>query len=503
MASLPLELVEQVCSLLCFHCQHPGTFPDAGTDDYRLSKRALSRLCRVSRRICAVTRPFLFHDYATGGLPQGHDCGIGAQSSNRSQGEAHDDRLPLFLRSIIHRPDLASHIRTLQLVENDVISGCTPDLAPLLIKATEDAGVLRHAPSRGYLQTKIWSGFSGQPENLLRIQRRKIHNWLEELAILLSPNVAMLLVARDSFVDYEHIRDSRASFPALRTIMLRGVRKNHHIYEASALFSAAPNLENLYSMQCSLFDGQSPWTLIKPWTLKLANLRRLSLSEIGFEDLSLLVKCCSKLEELAVTAKEIYRNSGIDYWDMSKLLQALDPIRHNLRKLHLSHASGRSSGEDSRPLAAGGIAWCFRTFEHLEELAFDQAAIDTSPRSAPLEDAMGLYTGWSLAEVLPASIRQFEILHADQGCMGHLRRFAEESSFASPNLKVIQVKFDKPAGEGDIDLNCIDSLISRFKSLGIEMTWDNTSCLEENVLIMSAGGPSRIRVDSWTGPTVA
>ncbi|KAK1660010.1 hypothetical protein BDP55DRAFT_636491 [Colletotrichum godetiae] len=496
MASLPLELVEQICSLLCFHCQHPETFPDAGTDDYRLSKRALSRLCRVSRRICAVTQPFLFHDYATGGLPEGHNCGIGTQSSHRSQGEAHDDRLSLFLRSIIQRPDLASHTRTLQLVENDVISGCTPDLAPLLIKATEDAGALRHAPSRGYLQTKIWSGFSGQPEKLLRIQRRKIHHWLEELAIILSPNVAMLLMARDSFVDYEHIRDSRASFPALRAIALRGVRKNHHIYEASALFNAAPNLEDLYSMQCSLFDGQSPWTLVKPWTLKLANLRRLSLGEIGFEDLSLLVRCCPKLEELAVTAKAIYGNSGIEYWDMSKLLQTLDPIRQNLRKLRLSCVSRRPPREDSWPLAAGGIAWSFRTFEHLEELGFDQAAIDAGPRAAPLEDGMGPYNEWSLAEVLPVSIRRFEILHADQGCMEYLRRFAEESSFASPNLKVIRVEFDKPAGKGDMELNYIDSLISRFESMGIEMTWDNTSCLEEDVLIMGAGGPSRIRVDS-------
>ncbi|KAK7450016.1 hypothetical protein CaCOL14_010235 [Colletotrichum acutatum] len=456
MASLPLELVEQICSLLCFHCQHPDTFPDAGSDDYRLSKRALSRLCRVSRRFCAVAQPFLFHDYATGGLLQRHESGIVAQSGKPSQYDEYDDKLPVFLRSIIQRPDLASHIRTLQLVENDVISGCTPEVAPLLIKATEDAGALRHAPSRGYLQTKIWSGFSGQPEALLRIQRRKIHHWLEELAILLSSNVAMLLTARDSFVDYEHIRDSRASFPAVRTIALRGVKKNHHVYEASALFAAAPSLENLESMQCSLFDGQSPWTLVKPWTLKLGNVRRLSLSEIGFEDLHLLVKCCPNLEELAVTAIEIYRNSEFDYWDVSKLLQTLDPIRHNLRKLRLSHESRRSRREDPRPITSGGIVWSFRGFENLEELAFDQAAIDTSPRAAPVEDGMGLYTKWSLAELLPASVRQVEILHADQNCKEKLRQLAEECASALPSLKVVQVNFDKSTDESDIGPECID-----------------------------------------------
>ncbi|UQC86003.1 uncharacterized protein CLUP02_11502 [Colletotrichum lupini] len=480
MASLPLELVEQICSLLCFHCRYQGTFPDAESDDYRLSKRTLSRLCRVSRGFCAVAQPFLFHDFATGGLLQRHDCGIGAQPSKPSQDDEYDDKLPVFLRSIIQRPDLASHTRTLQLVENDVIRGCTPELAPLLIKATEDAGALRHAPSRGYLQTKIWSGFSGQPEALLRIQRRKIHHWLGELAILLSPNLAMLLIARDSFVDYEHIRDSRASFPALRSIALRGVRKNHHIYEASALFAAAPNLENLHSMHCSLFDGQSPWTLVKPWTLKLGNLRRLSLSEIGFEDLNLLVKCCPSLEELAVTAKEIYRNSGFDYWDMSKLLQAFDPVRHTLRKLRLSHNCSRSSRADSRQVASGGIAWSFRSFEHLEELVFDQAAIDNTPRAVLLEYGVDLYTEWRLAEVLPASIRRVEILHADQNCKEKLRRLAEESLFTLPNLKVVQVNYDEFREKSDLDVHCVDTMDARFQSLGIEMIW-STGCIKEEV----------------------
>ncbi|KAK2049039.1 hypothetical protein LZ31DRAFT_591085 [Colletotrichum somersetense] len=196
--------------------------------------------------------------------------------------------LPEFLRSIISRPDLASQVKTLLLVETDEISGCTPDLAQLLSKTTKKLGAAEHAPTQEYLQTKIWQGFSGQPRTLMRIQRRRIHHWLEELAVLLSPNIERLFIARDSFVHYEHIEDSGASFPALKTITINGVSKNQHVHEALALFKAAPNLESLSSLQCSLFGGISPWAMARPWNLKLQTVRRLVLNDIGLEDLELL-----------------------------------------------------------------------------------------------------------------------------------------------------------------------------------------------------------------------
>ncbi|GKT89123.1 hypothetical protein Ct61P_06973 [Colletotrichum tofieldiae] len=224
----------------------------------------------------------------------------------------------------------------LQLVETDEINGCTPDLASLLSKVTKSLGASEHAPTREYLQTKIWQDFSGQPQTLMRIQRRKVHHWLEELAVLLSTNLERLFIARDSFVHYEHIKDSGASFPALKTIAIRGISRNQHVHEASVLFNAAPNLESLFSLRCSLFDGLSPWTMAKPWTLKLQGVRRLVLNDIGLEDLGLLVSCCPKLQELEILATKIHLSSGLNYWNVAKLLQALEPVQHKLQKLRLS-----------------------------------------------------------------------------------------------------------------------------------------------------------------------
>ncbi|KAK1953491.1 hypothetical protein LY78DRAFT_697838 [Colletotrichum sublineola] len=264
--------------------------------------------------------------------------------------------------TIINRPDLASQVKTLLLVETDEISGCTPDLAQLLRKTTKRLGALENAPTQEYLPTKIWQGFSGQPQTLTRIQRRRIHHWLEELAILLSPNLEWLFIARDSLVDYEHISDSGASFPALKTISITGVSKNQHVHEASVLFKAAPNLESLYSLQCNLFEGIGSWTMGKPWNLKLQTVRRLVLNDIGLKDLDLLVNCCPSLQQLEVFATKIHLTSGIGYWNVAKLMQALKSAQHTLRKLRLSSSSTQKHAVDSQ-LNAGGISWSFRQFD--------------------------------------------------------------------------------------------------------------------------------------------
>ncbi|KAK1595490.1 uncharacterized protein LY79DRAFT_681006 [Colletotrichum navitas] len=337
--------------------------------------------------------------------------------------------------SIINRPDLASQVRTLLLVETDEISGCTPDLAQLLSKTTRRLGASEHATMQE-LQTKIWQGFSGQPQTLMRIQRRRIHHWLEELAILLSPNLERLFIARDSFVQYEHIKDSGASFLALKTITIKGVSKNQHVHEASVLFKAAPNLESLCSLQCSLFDGISPWTTTKPWNLKLQTVRRLVLNDIGVEDLELLVKCCPSLQQLEVLATKIHLTSGVSYWNVAELLRALESVRHALRKLRLSCSSTQTHAEYSRP-NIGGTSWSFRQFDHLEELSLDQNAIESLSRTTSVEDNTA--PGWSLIEILPPSVRKFQLLQVREGFMGNLRRLFKDVCFALPYLRVVHI----------------------------------------------------------------
>ncbi|KAK2052906.1 hypothetical protein LY76DRAFT_639347 [Colletotrichum caudatum] len=242
-----------------FHTPRARRVKEGSSRGFRIALVKVGMVARVKAkvmdsRIYVIAQPILFHYYTTDNLPREHHCGTQACAGEVPREK---DMLPGFLRSVISRPNLAFQVKT------DEISGCTPDLAQLLSKTTESLGAAENAPTQEYLQTKIWQGFSGQPRTLMRIQRRIIHHWLEELAVLLSPNIERLFIARDSFVHHEHIEDSGTSFPALKTITIKGVSKNQHVHEASALFKAAPNLESLSSLQCSLFGGISPWVMAR------------------------------------------------------------------------------------------------------------------------------------------------------------------------------------------------------------------------------------------------
>ncbi|KAF6809145.1 f-box domain protein [Colletotrichum sojae] len=457
MPSLPLELMEQICSLLCPHCQNPNDFLDR--EDVQAAKKTLSSLCRVSRTIRSVAQPFLFHYYSTGNVPPEADFAIRGRQQDLPR---EDDKLPVFLRSIIQRPDLATQIKAVQLVETDEITGLTADLAPLILAESKRVGVSSQAPTIGHLETEIWRGSRSRSEAMRQIQRRDVHHWLEELAIILSPNVELLSIARDSFCQYTHIRESNVSLPSLKTVALRGVTRNQHIHEAAALFNTAPNLETVLSSRCSLFDGLSPWTLCKPWTLNLQSVSRLVLSEIGFSDLGLLVACCPGLRELDLTAVNIHRTAGEDYWDVSKLLRTLDPVRHQIRKLRLTCSPSQRSGAGERR-AASETDWSFRGFEMLEELAVDQAAVEGYSRSSE-DDAE--YFQSSLVEMLPPSIRSVHFMYVHNEFLPELKRFAKDAMFWFPALRTVRLSLVDGFSQD------VEDIASVFESVGIQMTWD-------------------------------
>ncbi|KAF0326697.1 F-box domain protein [Colletotrichum asianum] len=463
MASLPLELIEHICSLLCPHCQHPGIFSDIVTEDTRSSQKALAHLCRVSRRVCAVAQPFLFHQYCTGNLPAENDCGLRGHARCLPR---EDDKLPAFLHSIISRPDLSFHVKTPQIVETDEISGLTPDLSPLIFTASQKVRASHHAPIQEHLRAQIWRE-SRQPEALQRINRRKVHHWLEELAILLTPNVETISIARDSFCQYQHIKDSGALLPSLRLITLRGVTRNQHVHEAAALFKAAPNLKVLNSMQCSLFDGLSPWNLSKPWTLSLGNLKRLVLSEIGFEDLALLLACCPELRELELTAVNIHRTAGIDYWD-----------------LRLTHSPSQRSGAEQRQWT-DETSLSFRDFVQLEELAFDQTMIEYHTRPTAFDDEMPL--GCTVSDMLPTSLQKLQIFHAKKESLKDLKNLAGNASYQLPSLKLIHISFADGIDKRDVGYKRIDDIAVALQSAGMSVLWD-TKHVSEKPLEPIPGG---------------
>jgi hypothetical protein len=69
----------------------------------------------------AIAQPFVFHYYATGNLPEivvADQPGYAYGDKRKTKDNFDEDLLPLFLRSVIQRPDLATCVEALQLVDS-------------------------------------------------------------------------------------------------------------------------------------------------------------------------------------------------------------------------------------------------------------------------------------------------------------------------------------------------------------------------------------------------
>lgn len=386
MESLPVEVIERICSYLCFHCLNPGVFPNTDTEDTRSGKAALARLSRMSIRICAIAQPFVYHYFATGNMPRMDHTKF---SDDRFILPAEDDKLPAFLRTVIERPDLAARVRTLQLVRSTKVIDCSSDLLATLIVASKAAG-MRHHPL-----PHVDGG---------------THDWLEELALVLLPGIEALILARDHPCRFRHLDDCGASLPSLRTVALRGVRRRYYMNEVAALFAAAPGLETLYAMDCDFHEDTLSNPDIKHKDLQLARVARLVVSGLAPDDLWLLVGRFPGLCELQYWFSSHY----LDMLQFGELVRALDPVRSTLRRLTLSYSSNSIMSamyEDMIELDEYDAMPLSRDFAQLEFLAVDQAAIFCPGRWAEGTDDGGTHDpGLRLVDYLPPSIREVHFL---------------------------------------------------------------------------------------------
>lgn len=123
---------------LCLHCPNLEAFPNANSPDVRLNKVSLSRLARMSKRMDGLVQPFVYHYYATGNLPRRTAAGVSRYSTTYP---SDDDRPPAFLSTVIKHPDLAAHMKALQLVESEDVQGCTAEVLPILKAASQSMGL--------------------------------------------------------------------------------------------------------------------------------------------------------------------------------------------------------------------------------------------------------------------------------------------------------------------------------------------------------------------------
>lgn len=202
MESLPTEIGEQICCLLCLQCQNPEAFPNAGSPDVRLDKASLSRLAKTSKSMYDLVQLFVYHYYATGNLPRRIATGFSMDSTTYP---SDDDKLPAFLRTVIQRPDPAAHVKALQLVESEDVLGFTAGIFPILKAPSESMGL-----RLGLRAVEEWQKDESTPLTDSDARSRQLHGmnvrrWLEELTILVLPNIEVLLVSRDHACKYHHL----------------------------------------------------------------------------------------------------------------------------------------------------------------------------------------------------------------------------------------------------------------------------------------------------------
>ncbi|EAQ93836.1 predicted protein [Chaetomium globosum CBS 148.51] len=409
MQHLPVELLERICSFLCFHCQAPCYFPNADMKDVVSDKASLARFCRVSKSICAVAQPFVFHYYAAGNLTSYYrdlPTRPGYLYSGEPELWSHSsDLLPFVLRSIILRPGLARCVRSLQLITlhhyvEEAFTwedGPEGDIAPAIRKASTDLGLIAynvfHPEYMGWVRENL------DPEDRPRITIGYVHHTLEQLAILLCPRVSTLLLLADFSPPTGNLLASHGT--ALTTIALVSHDSRGHYAHAGPILALAPNLHTLHAIDARNHDararpapdrlaGVAPFSTSTTTTdsdprpppppLVFPALQKAALHDLGLAALAEFVRNAPALRELRYT-ETWTEDDGRDpeyYWGLAG---CLEPARETLRRLVLrvpvsprlgaQATSGLGSGLGS----SGAVVGLLRGLVRLEVLSVSQEAV--------------------------------------------------------------------------------------------------------------------------------
>ncbi|KJZ74848.1 hypothetical protein HIM_05757 [Hirsutella minnesotensis 3608] len=424
MDALPTEIIRNICKQLCFHCQHPGVFPNADSNDVRQCKRALARLCTASRKLCAIAQPIFHHYFATGNLPA--DAGLDHRHMTTASFE--DDKLPVFIQALMKRPDMASQIRALQMVDSDVVNEPWSHAICAAMKEYGIEPLEQHALGR-------------------RVDAMAKHCALEQLAIALCPNLEMLLVAHTAVSRF--VWNSNVALPHLRSLAIRGHSGQYYLSEATALIAAAKNLETLYLLDCSQFMG---WRHVFDPSLEfvLANLRRLVINGIRAEHLEKILSGCGQLEDL-----EYYQQTVAGIWNVTEVMRSFAPVQSTLRRLYFAclpmaassinfidgdQEAGRDQSqsqyyvEDALKVAYDTSAIeQLRHFTLLEELGIDQASMYSPPSFDP-EVNPG-----RLARMLPPAVKKVRIMYVYRGMAIDLHMLGHQAAGRPTKLRHIRL----------------------------------------------------------------
>lgn len=455
---LPEELLDRICSYLCFHCQNPDDFPNADEPSVRESKATLARLCRVSKRMFAIARPILYHYYSTGNL-------LGPIDPTVSDYPTADDKLPAFLCTLIHNPFLATHVRSLQLQETQSphLPNFAPELLPLLYTTSNTQGIA--TPPQGivtpnYLQRVLDPNLPRPSQPREMETRILIHSWLRDLAISLTPNIEKLMYGHSPFPPSRMHFPGRV-MPALTSIAVRNGVKGFSMGMTQQLLMMAPNLVSLYATDIMGSWGDGLSGLAVP---PLPHVRRLVGEGLRMDTFRDMVRWCGGLQDV-----EYYYHTAFYGVEM---LRALGPIKAVLRRFCYMFISGRLTSysdlcapyERLLPKNWYQTIESLKEFCQLEELVIDQWAF--------YSDEYGYGDMKRLVTLLPASIQSVHFRYVYKSMEAELRRLAVAVPDEFPKLRRLKVNIaENCRPERRQGLEQMRSVESDFTDVGVQVEW--------------------------------
>ncbi|OBT46360.1 hypothetical protein VE00_02711 [Pseudogymnoascus sp. WSF 3629] len=478
--SVPNEIIVQICSYLCSHCQNPGVFPNSNTVETRIEKVTLARMCRSSKRICSIAQPILFHYYACGNLARSVHTEFSEHYAdwNRERWNLEDDKLAVFVRTLITRPDLASCVESLQLKGSGKQDVCTPELMKIL----GDAGsALGFKLPTGW----SWGGWTGKypdvwtdevkPESFNE-NRLDFHKWLMAVAIALTPRTETLMYMCEYIYELDWSTNTPPMvLPALKTLALRGAQGgDYYLFQIHPFLTAAPNLQTLYALNCR-GDAISSIILLSfdyndgdPWVedLAVSKLRKLVLDELPMEAFEKLMERCVELEDL------VYY---IHFWhDCPDITRAFSQTEKRLKKLCFGYLpdpvpTGYESLLDDEDYGTIPIVTSLREFTQLEELVIDQALLyRKSDSSRDTERLEGL---------LPPSIRRVHFTYVYKSMYEDLIYLASVAPGSFPKLQSVKIGLVSPIPPERVEeIEHMKTVEPAFADVGVHVSW------EENVM---------------------
>ncbi|KFY43606.1 hypothetical protein V494_01896 [Pseudogymnoascus sp. VKM F-4513 (FW-928)] len=419
---LPEELLIQILSCLCIHCQNPYGFPNADEPGFRKDNAALVSLCLTSKQTLAFARPILYHHYATGNIPP-------PSFTPRAGSYEYiylSDSLPAFLSTIIRRPSLATHIRCLQLQEIEPHynpSTLTPHVIRLFYDTSNTIGIETPFATERVLD-RILQG--KEDINDLR-SSIKLHQWLRDLAITLTPHTKKLIYGENPLCapTYNSLPDQ--PLPTLTSLKFNNAIKGYNFGMLQSLLRKAPNLTLLH-----LTDYANTRTnrFTENGSFALPKLTRLVGEGTGIEIFHIVLGWCEEVRDV-----EYYCNRFLCRED---LLLALSPAKGALRRLCYMHISGGPSRYGivpNEPLLGNryfaGIIRSFKEFCQLEELVIDQWAFrydDTIDEDAE-----------RLVALLPESIQSVHFRHVYRSMEKELQQLALAVPHSFPKLRNLKI----------------------------------------------------------------